>query len=106
VTDEKVVQISQWRKQMHHQLAAEIAEADRTPEQDREADALLAALDKALNDAPLDQEEKARALFTRLVEELAAVESDRERRAYVEQFYKLLRDDIVGAARRAFPQFR
>jgi hypothetical protein len=40
------------------------------------------------------------------VEELAAVESDRERRAYVEQFYKLLRDDIVGAARRAFPQFR
>jgi len=106
VTEKRVVQISQWRKQMHHQLAAEIDEADRTPEQDRESDALLAALDKALNDAPFNQEEKARALFTRLVEELAAVESDRERRAYVEQFYKLLRDDIVGAARRAFPQFR
>ncbi|MFN2161497.1 MAG: hypothetical protein ACK2UN_05430 [Candidatus Promineifilaceae bacterium] len=106
MTEKRVVQISQWRKQMHHQLAAEIDEADRTPEQDRESDALLAALDKALNDAPFNQEEKARALFTRLVEELAAVESDRERRAYVEQFYKLLRDDIVGAARRAFPQFR
>jgi hypothetical protein len=106
VTEKRVVQISQWRKQMHHQLAAEIDEADRTPEQDRESDALLAAFDKALNDAPFNQEEKARALFTRLVEELAAVESDRERRAYVEQFYKLLRDDIVGAARRAFPQFR
>ena len=106
MTDEKAVQISQWRKQMHRQLAAEIAEADRTPQQDREADALIAALDTALNEAPLDQKKKARVLFTRLVEELAAVESDRERRAYVEQFYKLLRDDIVGAARRAFPQFR
>lgn len=97
---------SQWRKQMHHQLAAEIAEADRTPEQDREADALLAALDKALNDAPLDHKAKLRALFTRLVEELATVDNDRERQVYVERFYKLLCDDIVGAARRAFPQTR
>jgi ribosomal protein L17 len=106
VTDEKLVQTSQWRKQMHHQLAEEIAKADRTPEQHREADALLTALDKALNDAPLDEKEKLRALFTRLVEELAAVDSDRERKAYVERFCKLLRDDIVGAARRAFPQIR
>jgi len=106
VTDKNVVHVNQWRKQMRDRLTAEIVEADRTPEQDPEADRLLAALSEALDKAPLADEEKVHALYTKLVEALAAIDSDSERHAYVDRLHKLLRDDIVTAAREAFQQIR
>jgi hypothetical protein len=96
----QIIGMHDWRKKLRDTLAAEIVEADRNPESDIEADRLLASLSTALAEAPLAVEEKL-ALFTKLVEEIASIQSEGERKSYAHQFAKHLRLDVVEAARSA-----
>jgi hypothetical protein len=98
----EIIGMGDWRKRMRDILAIEIVEADRNPESDIEADRLLASLSIALAEAPLAGEEKLVALFTKLVEEIASIQSESERKNYADQFAKFLRLDVVEAARSAF----
>ena len=97
----QIIGMDDWRKKLLDTLAAENVEADRNPESDIEADRLLASLSTALAEAPLAVEEKLLALFTKLVEEIASIQSEGERKSYAHQFAKHLRLDVVEAARSA-----
>jgi hypothetical protein len=50
-------------------------------------------------------EEKIVVFWTKLVEQLAAIDNDSQRERYVKKMAKLLNQDIVGAARIAFAEF-
>lgn len=98
----EIVTMAEWLKKMREQLAHEIIDADRNPESDIEADRLLASLSIALDEAPLAEEEKLLALYTKLIEGLASIDSEGERKRYADQFAKHLRLKVVEAARSAF----
>ena len=77
----------------------------RHPVQDTEADRLYATLNKLMAETPMADEEKIVVFWTKLVEQLAAIDNDSQRERYVKKMAKLLNQDIVGAARIAFAEF-
>jgi hypothetical protein len=83
-------------------FAREMIDNDRNPEADVETDRLLASLNALLAESPLAEEEKIVALYTRLIQSLAEIEDENERKRYVDRMHDLLRWEVVEAAVQAF----
>jgi hypothetical protein len=101
----KIINMAEFQKRMRNELAAEILHHDQHPVQDTEADRLYATLNKLMAETPMADEEKIIVFWTKLVEQLAAIDNDSQRERYVKKMAKLLNQDIVGAARIAFAEF-
>jgi DnaB-helicase binding domain of primase len=101
----KIVDISEWRNRVRDQLTVEILHHDKHPEDDVETDRMYASLNRLYDDTPISDAEKVVVAWTKLVQQLAAINDDRERKLYVKRIAKLLNQDIVEAARDAFAKF-
>jgi DNA primase len=98
----EISDLAAFRRALRETFVAEIIEGDRSPQADREIDNLLASLNASLDEAPLAEEEKLSALYTRLIQSLAEIEDENERNHYVNRMRNLLRWDAVEAAVQAF----
>jgi hypothetical protein len=101
----KIVDISEWRNGVRDQLTAEILHYDKYPEDDVETDRMYASLNRLYDKTPISDVEKVVVAWTKLVQQLAAIDDDAERKLYVQRIAKLLNQDIVEAAREAFTEF-
>jgi hypothetical protein len=102
----ELVDLAERRKALRDQLAKEIVHANKNPESHPAADRLLASLSEVLATAPLAEEEKLLALYTKLVEGLASIENEGDRKYYADEFAKYLRQDVVESAVQAFREIR
>jgi hypothetical protein len=98
----KIVEISEWRNRVRDQLTAEILRHDKHPDDDIEIDRMFASLNRLYDKAPISDVEKVVVAWTKLVQLLAAIDDDAERKLYVRRIEKLLNQDIVESARAAF----
>jgi hypothetical protein len=98
----EIVDLPNFRKMLRARFATEMVDNDTNPEADVETDRLLASLNALLAESPLAEEEKIVALYTRLIQSLAEIEDENERRRYVDKMRDLLRWEVVEAAVQAF----
>ena len=66
---------------------------------------MIATLNTLIRDTPMADEEKLIVVWTKLVELLAAIDDEAQRKLYVNRITTLLNKDIVEAARAAFAKF-
>ena len=102
----EIVRLIEHRKRIRADLTAEILNHDRHPAPDDvETDRLIRTLNTLMTETPMAGEEKVVAVWTTLVELLAAIEDEKERNLYTRKIAALLNQDIVEAARAAFAKF-
>ena len=98
----EIVSLAEWRKRTREELTEEIQHHDRNPVPELETDRLIATLNTLIRDTPMADEEKLVVVWTKLVELLAAIDDEAQRKLYVNRITTLLNQDIVEAARPAF----
>ena len=101
----EIISMADWHKRTRDDLTAEIMHHDKHPMSDTETDRLLSALNKLAAEAPMADEEKIVVFWTKLVEHLAAIDDEAQRKNYVKRITTLLNQDIVETARAAFATF-
>ena len=101
----KIVNMAEFQKRIRDQLTAEILHHDTHPVPDTETDRLYATLNTLVAETPMADVEKVVVFWTKLVEQLAAIDDQTERQRYVKKLAKLLNEDIVEATRAAFAEF-
>jgi hypothetical protein len=101
----EIVNLAEWRKRTREEFTEEILHHDRNAVPDDETDRLIATLNTLIHDTPMAHEEKLVVVWTKLVELLAAIDDEAQRKLYVNRITTLLNKDIVEAARAAFSQF-
>ena len=102
----KIVSLADHRKRIRDDFVTEILHHDRHPAPDDvETNRLIRTLNTLMAETPLAGEEKVVAVWTTLVELLAAIDDDKERSFYTRKISALLNQDIVEAARAAFAKF-
>ena len=93
----QIIDLAEGHRKLREEIAAEILHADRHPERDPEADRLLNSLGEVLTTAPVSEEEKLVALYTKLIDGLASIESESERKAFADKFAGGLRHYVEAA---------
>src|SRR5687768_9795813 len=101
----EIVNLAEWRKRTREGLTEEILHHDRNPVPEVETDRLIATLNALIRDTPMADEEKLVVVWTKLVELLAAIDNEAQRKLYVNRITTLLNQDIVEAGRAAFAKF-
>ena len=102
----EIVRLVEHRKRIRDDLTVEILNHDRHPAPDDiETDRLIRTLNALMAETPMAGEEKVVAVWTTLVELLAAIDDEKERNLYTRKIAALLNQDIVEAARTAFAKF-
>jgi hypothetical protein len=101
----KVVSLAEWRKRTRETFTEEILYRDRNPVPEAETDRLIDTLNQLIRETPMSDEEKLVVVWTKLVELLAAIDDEAQRKSYVNRIATLLNQDIVEAARDAFAKF-
>jgi 16S rRNA G527 N7-methylase RsmG len=101
----EILPLEEWRKRMRDELEAEILHNDKHPIYDVETDRAIASVNKLIDETPLSNEEKIVLIWTKLIEQIAALEDKAQRDRYVKGMTKLLNQDLVEATRRAFAKF-
>ena len=97
--------MAEWRKRTREELTEQIQHHERNPVPELETDRLIATLNTLIRDTPMADEEKLVVVWTKLVELLAAIDDEAQRKLYVNRITTLLNQDIVEAARAAFARF-
>ena len=92
-----IIDMADARIKIRDQMADQIRHADKDADANVEADKLLVSFAKALEEAPLAQEEKLLALYMKLIETLMSLADERDRNRYAQIFEKHLRENIVEA---------
>ena len=102
----EIVNLAEWRRRTREEFTEEILHHDRNPVPGDETDRLIATLNTLIHDTPMADEEKLVVVWTKLVELLAAIDDETQRKLYVNRITALLNKDIVEAARAALTGFR
>ena len=79
----EILPLEEWRKRMRDELEAEILHNDKHPIYDVETDRAIASVNKLIDETPLSNEEKIVLIWTKLIEQVAALEDKAQRDRYV-----------------------